>query len=182
MKEKYKFMYNKEMSEAIKSERTISGDYRDALLALLYQPHEFDAISLHDSLNLFLSQKSAFLEVIKNRTNVKIQPIIEIISTRTFEDLIKIQEFYKSDYKRSLDTDIKRLKNFDKFEFKNQKLTYIFKGSIFLSHPFVKLIRSIIGQKKLDNDIVDETKAMNDAKLLIDSESSSFSFENELIR
>ena len=113
MKEKYKFMYNKEMSEAIKSELVISGYYRDALLALFYQPHEFDAISLHDSLNLFLSQKSAFLKVIKNRTNVKIKPIIEIISTRTFEDLIKIQEFYKSDYKRSLDTDIKRLKKFD---------------------------------------------------------------------
>ena len=46
----------------------------------------------------------------------------------------------------------------------------------------MKLIRSIIGQKKLDDNIVDETKAINEAKLLIDSESSSFSFENELIR
>ena len=78
---------------------------------MLKTPSEYDAITLHESLHMLTSHKSAIFECIKNRTNVKKYVIIEIMVSRTHEELKEIQETYKKLYKKELDTDFNSKKN-----------------------------------------------------------------------
>jgi len=49
------------------------------------------------------SEKAAFVEVIKNKTNVKSYAIIEIMVTRSYEELKLIKDAYKKKYKKDLE-------------------------------------------------------------------------------
>ncbi len=60
---------------------------------------------------MLTSHKSAIFECIKNRTNVKKYVIIEIMVSRTHDELKEIQETYKKLYKKELDTDFNSEKN-----------------------------------------------------------------------
>ena len=71
-------MYEIDLKSDIKGESTVSGNFRSALFALLDSPDEYDAKTLHSSLHLLSSRKSAFLECIENRTNVRVSVIFEI--------------------------------------------------------------------------------------------------------
>jgi len=53
------------------------------------------------------SEKAAFVEVIKNKTNVKSYAIIEIMVTRSYEELKLIKDAYKKKYKKDLDKEFK---------------------------------------------------------------------------
>jgi len=89
--------------------KIVSGHFLEGLFALLYSPEEYSAICLHDSLHLFKSHKFAFLECLKHLTNVRTYVLIEIMISRSHDELQLIQKCYKKLYSIDLDKDITSL-------------------------------------------------------------------------
>ena len=83
-------MYGKELKEHIKSE--VEGSYQECLIALLCTPVELDARALHKSLNLIGTDTDSLIEILASRSN---------------EQLKEIKEFYKNKYNSDLDDDLK---------------------------------------------------------------------------
>jgi hypothetical protein len=77
---------------------------------------------------MLTSHKSAIFECIKNRTNVKKYVIIEIMVSRTHDELKEIQETYKKLYKKELDTDFNSEKNliYSSLQFSSPQISITF--------------------------------------------------------
>lgn len=90
IKQKYKTTYGKELEEVLKSE--LSGDFRKAALALLDRPSEYDARQLQKAMEGLGTDEAV---------------LIEILCTRTNQEIIAIKEAYQRLFDRSLESDVK---------------------------------------------------------------------------
>lgn len=86
IKKKYKLSYGKDLIDDIDAEMKPSADFKSTCRALLMQPDEFDAYSLYHAMKGLGTDEDC---------------LIEIIFTRTNEQLKKIRETYKSSARRS---------------------------------------------------------------------------------
>ncbi len=91
----------------------MNNDLKAAIFALLLLPHEYDAESLYNSLHVMRSnEKLTLLKFVKNKTDVKLYAIIEIMVTRNHEELKLIQEAYRKRYQIDLDEDFQSINFF----------------------------------------------------------------------
>ncbi|KAL4002153.1 Annexin family protein [Acanthocheilonema viteae] len=86
----YKSMYGKDLMNSLKSE--LHGDFEDVILALMMTPSEYDARKIHHA-------------IFGIGTKEKI--LIEIICSRTNEQILRIKEKYEEEYGESLEDSIK---------------------------------------------------------------------------
>ncbi|XP_054446066.1 annexin A13 [Pteronotus mesoamericanus] len=90
IKQKYKATYGKDLDEVLKSE--LSGNFRKATLALLDHPSEYDARRLQKAMKGLGTDEAV---------------LIEVLCTRTNQEIIAIKEAYQRLFDRSLESDVK---------------------------------------------------------------------------
>lgn len=90
VKQKFKALYGKDLMKELKSE--LSGHFEDVILNLLKTPREYDAYILHSAVKGVGTDESA---------------LIEVLCTRTSEQIEDIKKRYKLDYKHSLEGDVR---------------------------------------------------------------------------
>lgn len=78
---KYQQKYNRNLTEELKSE--LSGKFQDAAVALMAVPENFDAVSLHDAMSGLGTDE---------------QVLVEILSSRSYEELQVIKSAYTKIY------------------------------------------------------------------------------------
>lgn len=90
IKEEYKQMFGKDLIEDLTSE--LGGDYEEVCLALLDPPRIYDAHQLHAAVSGAGTSETK---------------LIEIMTTRTNEELEEIKEIYRTEYEIELEEDLK---------------------------------------------------------------------------
>lgn len=90
IKDQYKQMFGKDLIDDLKSE--LGGDFEDVCLALLDPPRVYDAHELHRAISGAGTNEIA---------------LIEIMVTRTNEELEEIKEIYRNEYEVELEDDLK---------------------------------------------------------------------------
>lgn len=130
VREKFPQMYGKKLEDALKSE--LGGHYEDVILALFKKPIEYDASELHEAI------KGA---------GTKEDVLIEILCSRTNEQLEAIKAEYKKKFDANLADDIE--------------------GDT--SGNFGKLMFSLVQANRAEDEDVDEEKAAEDAQALFDA-------------
>ncbi|XP_064383973.1 annexin A4-like [Halichondria panicea] len=86
---KFKSMYGKDLVRELKSE--LSGNFEDAVVALLKTPSEYDAFVVREAIKGVGTDEHA---------------LVEILCTRTNEQILAVKEQYKKDYGRDLERDV----------------------------------------------------------------------------
>ncbi|XP_028389852.2 annexin A13 [Phyllostomus discolor] len=130
IKQKYKTTYGKELEEVLKSE--LSGDFRKAALALLDRPSEYDARQLRKAMKGLGTDEAV---------------LIEILCTRTNQEIIAMKEAYQRLFDRSLEADVKED----------------------TSGNLKKILVSLLQANRDEGDNVDKELAGQDAKDLYDA-------------
>ncbi|CAE1175501.1 ANXA7_11 [Acanthosepion pharaonis] len=90
IKEQYKQLFGEDLIDDLKSE--LGGDFEDVCLALLDPPRVYDAHELHRAIS---------------GAGTSENPLIEIMVTRTNEELEEIKEIYRTEYEVELEDDLK---------------------------------------------------------------------------
>ncbi|XP_041346714.1 LOW QUALITY PROTEIN: annexin A4-like [Gigantopelta aegis] len=90
IKLKFKSMYGKDLIKELKSE--LSGNFREVILGLMMNPAEFDSYNLHKGIEGIGTDEDALIEILCSRSNEEIQ---------------KIKKQYKEDHKVELEKDIR---------------------------------------------------------------------------
>ncbi|XP_037022613.2 annexin A13 [Artibeus jamaicensis] len=130
IKQKYKTTYDKDLEEVLKSE--LSGNFRKAALALLDRPSEYDARQLQKAMKGLGTDEAV---------------LIEILCTRTNQEIIAIKEAYQRLFDRSLESDVKDD----------------------TSGNLKKILVSLLQANRDEGDNVDKDLAGRDAKELYDA-------------
>ena len=91
IKAQYKATFGKDLIADLKSE--LHGKLEDAFVALFTDPIEFDADSLRDAMKGMGTNEDTLIEIIASRSN---------------QQLAQIKNFYQQKYKRDLETDVKK--------------------------------------------------------------------------
>ncbi|XP_036904634.1 annexin A13 [Sturnira hondurensis] len=130
IKQKYKKTYGKDLEEVLKSE--LSGNFRKASLALLDRPSEYDARQLQKAMKGLGTDEAV---------------LIEILCTRTNQEIIAIKEAYERLFDRSLESDVKDN----------------------TSGNLKKILVSLLQANRDEGDNVDKDLAGQDAKELYDA-------------
>jgi len=138
MKELFSTMFGKKLEDALKSE--LGGHYEDVVLALFHKPDEYDASELRSALKGAGTRESA---------------LIEILGTRTNEEINNIKEAYKRLYERELLEDIEDD----------------------TSGYFGRLMYSLAQGARSEDEDVDEGLATEDAEALIEAGEASWGTE-----
>ncbi|KAM3724349.1 Annexin-B12 [Dirofilaria immitis] len=86
----YKSMYGKDLIDSLKSE--LHGDFEDIILALMMTPSDYDARQLHHAIS---------------GIGTKEKILIEIICSRTNEQIHQIKKKYKENYGKLLEDEMK---------------------------------------------------------------------------
>lgn len=89
IKLKFKSMYGKDLIRELKSE--LSGNFEDIVLALLKSHTEYDAFILREAIKGAGTDEHA---------------LVEVLCTRTTQEIVAIKEQYKKDYGRDLERDV----------------------------------------------------------------------------
>jgi len=100
MKIMYAQMWGKELEKALKSE--LGGHYEDVVLALFKRPDEYDASELRDALKGIGTKESTLIEILCTRTNEEIQNIKAAYKRLYDRDLVEDLEGDTSGYFRRL--------------------------------------------------------------------------------
>lgn len=135
MKTLYAQMWGKDLEKALKSE--LGGHYEDVVLALFKKPVEYDASELRDAIKGLGTRESALIEILCTRTNEEIQNI---------KDAYK--RLYESDLVEDLDGDT--------------------------SGYFGRLMFSLAQANRSEEEDVCEDLAQEDAEALIESGEASW--------
>lgn len=130
VKEKFSQMFGKRLEDALKDE--LGGNYEDCVLAMFKSPTELDATELHDAIKGAGTSEDVLIEILCSRTN---------------EEIAAIKETYKSLFESDLVEDIE--------------------GDT--SGAFGALIFSIAQACRSEDDEIDEDLANEDAQALIDA-------------
>lgn len=138
MKGLFATMFGKDLEGALKSE--LGGHYEDVVLALFHKPDEYDASELRSALKGAGTRESA---------------LIEILCTRTNEEINNIKEAYKRMYERELIEDLESD----------------------TSGYFGRLMFSLAQASRSEDEDVDEGLATEDAEALIEAGEASWGTE-----
>ncbi|XP_065194619.1 annexin A7-like [Sycon ciliatum] len=84
--QRFKLMFGKDLIKELKGE--LSGDFEDAVLALMMRPAEYDAQSLHRAIAGAGTTDSVLIEIMCSRTNAQIQEIKDVYRKK-YRDLEK---------------------------------------------------------------------------------------------
>ncbi len=90
--------------------KIVTAQLKDGLFGLIYHPAEYDAKELFnalDSLDILSSHKLSFFDFVKARRNARLATIIDIMITRSNDELKEIESYYKKLFKKDLDNDLK---------------------------------------------------------------------------
>jgi len=85
IKDMFKQMYGKDLTKELKSE--LGGRFEDAVLALMLKPAEFDARQLKDAMGGIGTKESVLIEIMCSRTNEQIADIKDAYKKLTDDDL-----------------------------------------------------------------------------------------------
>jgi len=135
MKTLYATMFGKELEKALHSE--LGGHYEDVVLALFHTPVDYDASEIRSALKGAGTRESA---------------LIEILCTRTNEEIQNIKEAYKRMYERELLEDLE--------------------GDV--SGYFGRLMYSLAQGTRSEDEEGDEGLAIEDVEALIDAGEASW--------
>jgi len=130
VREKYSQMFGKKIEDALKDE--LGGHYEDIVVALFKEPIEFDASELHHAIKGPGTSEDVLIEILCSRTNEQIE---------------NIKEVYKQLYDADLAEDIQ--------------------GDT--SGSFGQLMFSVVQGQRCEDEGVDEGAAVDDAQALIDA-------------
>ncbi|XP_060631830.2 annexin A13 [Anolis sagrei] len=130
IKQKYKALYHKELEEVLKGD--LSGNFEKAALALLDQPWEYDAKQLRKAMKGVGTDEAL---------------LIEILCTRTNQQIIAIKGAYHKIFDRDLESDVKSETS----------------GSL------RKILLSVLKANRDQGVEINETLAQNDAKDLYEA-------------
>jgi len=142
IKQKYKEMYNRDLKDHIRSET--KEEFQEALVNLLYTPTELDARTLYSCMRFF---------------GTKPMPIIEILASRSNQEMRAIREEYKKKYGKELDED----------------LAGDFSG------PLENLLRKLEDADRPEDSRVDAAQAAQDAQSLYDAGEGQFGTNENVI-
>lgn len=101
---KYKQLHGFYLKDHIKAE--ITGDLQVGLVSLLYTPAEYDAMTLHRSLNLLHKKPLSVIEILTTRNSFELKQI-ERVYARKFN--AALTDDLKSDESESLSNLLKSL-------------------------------------------------------------------------
>jgi len=135
VREKFPQMYGKKLEDALKDE--LGGHYEDVVLALFKKPIEYDASELHEAIKGAGTREDVLIEILCSRTNEQIEAI---------------KEEYKKLFDANLADDIQ--------------------GDT--SGNFGKLMFSLVQAKRSEDEDFDEEKAAEDAQALFDAGEGQF--------
>ncbi|CAL8091808.1 unnamed protein product [Calicophoron daubneyi] len=132
---RYKVLYGRDLKQELRSE--LSGHFEDTILALCLSPAEFDANELWRAMSGFGTNESVLIEILCSRTNDQIR---------------RIKETYHSLFHRDLEEDIKE------------------ETSGNFRHVMISLV-----QAQRDEDVsVSRTRAIQDAEALFEAGEKMF--------
>jgi len=100
MKTTYAQMWGKDLEDSLKSE--LGGNYEDVVLALFKKPDEYDATELRNALKGIGTKESVLIEILCTRTNEEIESIKEAYKRLFDRDLIEDIESDTSGYFKRL--------------------------------------------------------------------------------
>jgi len=129
-KKKYPQMFGKRLDEELETE--LSGNFLKLVLALLKDKVEYDAWVLHDAMKGVGTKESALIEIMCSRSNNEIEEIKKLYKTKYKDELVK-----------DLESDT--------------------------GGNFKRLMVSLSQAARDESDSVDKSKAVNDAKALYDA-------------
>lgn len=130
VREKYAQMFGTPLEDALKSE--LGGNYEDVVLALFKQPIEYDAHELHHAIKGVGTSEGVLIEILCSRSNQQIEDIKEAYN-----------RIYESDLPEDIQGDT--------------------------SGSFGKLMFSLLQGSRCEDDDIDEELAAEDAQALIDA-------------
>jgi len=135
VREKFPQMYGKKLEDALKDE--LGGHYEDVVLALFKKPIEYDASELHEAIKGGGTREDVLIEILCSRTNEQIEDI---------------KEEYKKRFDANLADDIE--------------------GDT--SGNFGKLMFSVVQANRCEDEDVDDEKVEEDAQSLFDAGEGQF--------
>jgi len=130
LKLKYKSFFGRDLIDDLKSE--LSGDFEDVMVGLMMTPADYDAYEIKRAIKGLGTDEAA---------------LIEIICTRTQDEIKAMKEAYKKHYKSSLESDV----------------------ASDTSGHFKKILVSLITGARDPEGPVDDEKAKKDARELYDA-------------
>ena len=90
IKNKYKALYGKDLIKELKSE--LSGSFEDAIIALMYSQVEYDARMLYKAMDRVGTDEGVLIEVIGTRSPQQLREIKEVFQREYKKDLVKYVE------------------------------------------------------------------------------------------
>lgn len=96
LKKTFAQMWGKDLIDALKSE--LGGHFEDAILALFKKPDEFDAWCMHDAMKGAGTTESTLIEIMSSRSNDEIKALIAQYKKLYKEDLAKDLQSETSGY------------------------------------------------------------------------------------
>ena len=90
IKNKYKALYGKDLIKELKSE--LSGSFEDAIIGLMYSQVEYDARLLYKAMHRLGTDEGVLIEIIATRSSQQLREIKEVFQREYKKDLVKYVE------------------------------------------------------------------------------------------
>ena len=90
IKNKYKALYGKDLIKELKSE--LSGSFEDAIIGLMYSKVEYDARLLYKAMHRLGTDEGVLIEIIATRSSQQLREIKEVFQREYKKDLVKYVE------------------------------------------------------------------------------------------
>ena len=90
IKNKYKALFGKDLIKELKSE--LSGSFEDAIVAMMYSQVEYDAYMLYKAMDRIGTDEGVLIEVIGTRSPQQLREIKEVFQREYKKDLVKYVE------------------------------------------------------------------------------------------
>ena len=90
IKNKYKALYGKDLIKELKSE--LSGSFEDAIIGLMYSQVEYDARLLYKAMHRLGTDEGVLIEIIVTRSSQQLREIKEVFQREYKKDLVKYVE------------------------------------------------------------------------------------------
>ena len=100
IKNKYKALYGKDLIKELKSE--LSGSFEDAIIGLMYSPVEYDARLLYKAMHRLGTDEGVLIEIISTRSSQQLKEIKEVFQREYKKDLVKYVESETSGHFRKV--------------------------------------------------------------------------------